>query len=1277
MNKDNMLFGQLNQEIELLEYTGKKTDTANVTVDGKEQTIAVDVLKLPHTLTIKESKENRTNIVGHTFDGSRDVEVDLTGYATDEETQEKLDAKRDKIVRSGTQDPQYTLVYSQNTNGAESSIPTTTSAVAGSIPIRNSNGNLVGVNAQGSEYTPFSQVDAIAKTKVTKITVESGKPTRVYGVNSSGETSIPVDKSALANAIAWRNANANLIGNDATANNEYTPLAQVEQFLDKKANVIPKPDAGTLLYGISANSQTDQPFGVQASTYRMDKFEVVQRDTDGQINLPNQSTLVPSDNQAIGKAYADDRYLGQSGGTITGDVTIQKTLTVNDAITAKKQINIPNQITDVPTDDQAIGKRFADNRYLQKTGDTVSGNLAITGNLTVSGTTTTEREEQLLVKANVIATNADKTDLQTLLSGLAINKNADATYGIMYDPTDDTVKFGEGTLSADNKFVFSDGEGHPLAIREDSAKFVDAHLVKWDAATNSFIDAGIAVADLSAATNIENGSGINALKQKPDGETFSGLKDGLNAESDLTKNDDTVIAEFSTDAAGQNSTILGGKNRAMAKRATTIGGYNVANGASSLATGEQTRTDGRGAFSAGQRTLAKGGSSVATGGYSKAIGDFSFTQGYATTAEGRSSMSTGAGTKAKGDSSFAGGSGAQAIGNSSFATGDSTIAQGVNAFATGVNTQANGDNSAVFGDSSVAGASSAFVTGRHNISNNTKYVAPIPGGGGGTVEPQPPSDFNVEEHYGEGASITGAYNSAYGFASSASGLKTSARGHYSTTEGVSTIASGEGSHAQGGNTEASGKYSSAEGIGTKAQGENSHAEGASTIASGYNAHTQGEATQATEVNAFATGQRAIASGKNSVAEGEDTAASGTNSHASGQSTLASGTNSFASGNTSKATGIASFATGTDTTANGQNSFAGGNGTQANNTNAVALGSGTIASGVNSTALGLNTKAEGQNSFANGNGSQAKGINAFANGSNTFARRDHQTALGLYVDSGANSAVGGLFIGHNNNPKENALFQIGNGGSSGRSNAMTVFDDGTSEFENTISIKQGIDKFNADGEKEGSVAIRYIVSDANPFGTMETEHEYFIGDADAIEWVFPETGLADGFYSVLHFVSGAEATTNLLDEGSIQTGDDCKNGVFTPKANMSYTVVCWYDGLKKRCSVSGIPTNGQWEEEKSGVLIGSATTSTDLKKIIYTANSDIPTTPESGVEYAVTDLIGEEDIDNALSTKINNKQDKLTFDTTPTSGSTNPVTSDGIYKAIADFLTIQVSDSLVG
>lgn len=125
-------------------------------------------------------------------------------------------------------------------------------------------------------------------------------------------------------------------------------------------------------------------------------------------------------------------------------------------------------------------------KKIDKAGGTFSGNVTIQGNLTVSGTTTTESEQQLAVKENVIVTNADKVNLQALLSGLAINKNSSATYGIMYDPADDTVKFGEGTLDANRKFVFKAGEGHPLAIRADSSQFTDAVLVKWNATKMAF-----------------------------------------------------------------------------------------------------------------------------------------------------------------------------------------------------------------------------------------------------------------------------------------------------------------------------------------------------------------------------------------------------------------------------------------------------------------------------------------------------------------------------------------------------------------------------------------------------------------------------------------------------------------------------------------------------------------------------------------------------------------------------------------------------------------------
>lgn len=47
------------------------------------------------------------------------------------------------------------------------------------------------------------------------------------------------------------------------------------------------------------------------------------------------------------------------------------------------------------------------------------------------------------------------------------------------------------------------------------------------------------------------------------------------------------------------------------------------------------------------------------------------------------------------------------------------------------------------------------------------------------------------------------------------------------------------------------------------------------------------------------------------------------------------------------------------------------------------------------------------------------------------------------------------------------------------------------------------------------------------------------------------------------------------------------------------------------------------------------------------------------------------IENIIADRIKQKQDKLTFDTTPTADSENPVTSDGIKKAI-DAKTVDLS-----
>ena len=169
------------------------------------------------------------------------------------------------------------------------------------------------------------------------------------------------------------------------------------------------------------------------------------------------------------------------------DITAHKNNKSNPHAVTAAQVGLGNvnNTSDANKPVSTAQQAALDNK-IDKAGGTFSGNVAIQGNLTVSGTTTTESEQQLAVKENVIVTNADKANLQTLLSGLAINKNSSATYGIMYDPADDTVKFGEGTLDANRKFVFKAGEGHPLAIRADSSQFTDAVLVKWNATKMAF-----------------------------------------------------------------------------------------------------------------------------------------------------------------------------------------------------------------------------------------------------------------------------------------------------------------------------------------------------------------------------------------------------------------------------------------------------------------------------------------------------------------------------------------------------------------------------------------------------------------------------------------------------------------------------------------------------------------------------------------------------------------------------------------------------------------------
>ena len=82
----------------------------------------------------------------------------------------------------------------------------------------------------------------------------------------------------------------------------------------------------------------------------------------------------------------------------------------------------------------------------------VNNDLTVSGNLSVTGTTTSTNFETAVAKENVIITNSDNAALVNNLSGIAINtgKVNDDTpiaYGIMYDSSDDLIKLGLGRVT--------------------------------------------------------------------------------------------------------------------------------------------------------------------------------------------------------------------------------------------------------------------------------------------------------------------------------------------------------------------------------------------------------------------------------------------------------------------------------------------------------------------------------------------------------------------------------------------------------------------------------------------------------------------------------------------------------------------------------------------------------------------------------------------------------------------------------------------------------------
>ena len=443
------IYGKLNKEEIIKQYTAGLGDgTANTIIDNQNNKISVQVIKTPHKLSIKDVE----------FDGSQDVIVDLSEYATNEQLSQlnnKVDTFDSKIDDINTIANTELFAYVD-----------TDSTTANKIILRFKNKNNT-ILATSTIKLPDQIQANWTQADSTKPSYIKNKPTKLsqFTNDGDGEGSPFI---TVADVDAKVDEKLKIIKTDGQGNKYLADDGKYKDIVTNRSlNPVWKIDGTTQEF---INSILADSTAVVGTSY-LGGVEF----TDLPTPLNNAECLVEILSSTLGSDIK----------VIHLDLYSATTSPYHWSTIYYTQLPDPIWQPDV-TQSNVDAK-------LDKTGGTISGDLNITGNLEVAGTTITKDAETLLIKDNVIVTNSDKQTLLTL-SGLAINKNSNETYGIVYDPTSDSVKLGLGSLDENNRFTFSES-GNPVAVRSDSSLLVDGHLIKWDSNSYCFVDSGKSVDD--------------------------------------------------------------------------------------------------------------------------------------------------------------------------------------------------------------------------------------------------------------------------------------------------------------------------------------------------------------------------------------------------------------------------------------------------------------------------------------------------------------------------------------------------------------------------------------------------------------------------------------------------------------------------------------------------------------------------------------------------------------------------------------------------------------
>ena len=275
-------------------------------------------------------------------------------------------------------------------------------------------------------------------------------------------------------------------------------------------------DGTTKEFNVEAQNGTDGVQGIGVKSITSGTPTVVNDKTNTPI------TITLTDNTIVGLVVSAEN--GKDGTSATVDI-VQATGQSTTAVMSQKAVtdelnkkantsDIPIKTSQLTNDSDYATKSYVDaqdDKKLDKAGGSVTGNLAIGGNLIVNGATTSIDSTTLKVSDKLIEVAKDNTVQLTTPAGIVVPKYDGKNYGALVIDGDGNAQVGDVKLDSSGNIDVANSDLQTLATREG---LTDGNLVKWDGTKKTLVPDTTVASNASLALSKANANAteISAIK---------------------------------------------------------------------------------------------------------------------------------------------------------------------------------------------------------------------------------------------------------------------------------------------------------------------------------------------------------------------------------------------------------------------------------------------------------------------------------------------------------------------------------------------------------------------------------------------------------------------------------------------------------------------------------------------------------------------------------------------------------------------------------------------